>query len=739
MKMIKSLEDLSSVMKYLRRIGAEPRSLKSAVVKEASDKYTRDLVIIRFAKDGKVACDKEAYHPSEEEQVLIQAEFSQVKFPNHKIVPTLPSLPAEIADVLPDDIFTYKDVKGHIIMLQVKRINEKDGQKYFLPYTYWDDEEWRRVEPEGGLPLWGLENIQNNTTLFIHEGAKAARSVQRMINSATDQDMERFREHPWGLELSAAAHIGWAGGAFSPSRSDWSVLNALGIKQAYIVSDNDKAGISAVSEISYHLRMPTFHLQFTDEWPKAFDLADSFPEKMFKILEEKPRYVGPDFKSCLHPATWATDAVKLNGEEKPTIKLREHFKDMWAYIEESDIFVCKFMPNIIRQEKILNNMLSCFSHTPMISKYIYAAYAGRTTSLCYRPDRPEQIITQGNSSSINLHIPTRIKTEIGDPKLFLEFLDYLFPVARERKAVERWIATLIARPDIRMEFGLLLISESTGIGKTTLGSLILAPLVNPHNVGFPRESDIVESSFNGWVANKRLVIVNEIYSGQSWKAYHTLKSIITDKDITVNEKFQRPYLVENWAHLFACSNSMKALKMEGDDRRWLYPEVTEIRWPKEKFSKLRDWMASGGLGVIKYWAETYKDYIVPGERAPLTKRKKEMIEGSRSEAQAESAALAEALVKVENPVALGMKDIVAFIRHNVQGKVFDSDYEIRKTMGEVGAKIWKHQIRIHARIQYVVVNETLFGLAEKLETEKEQSDLILKYLSKPAELFETTM
>lgn len=705
-KFIKSLEDFPAVVRYLKRINAEVRAINiAAVKKESTGGYYKEQAKIRFLEDGTVSTKDETAFPTEQEQKDIKEAFYGYRFPKIKNLPSLLYIPEEIKDVPAEDIFEFRNLENQITMIQVKKI-AKDGSKYYLPFTFWEDDEWRRVEPVDGLPLWGLENIKDNTTAFIHEGAKAAKAIQRMIMADTTDQKEKLKDHPWGQELCHAVHLGWVGGALSPQRTNWKMLNKLGIQQFYIVSDNDKAGISAVSVISQNLRAPTFHLQFTGEWPAAFDLADEFPEHMFKMLDNKARYIGPAFRTCLHPATWATDSKPVEGD-KPIITLRDHFRDMWAYIEEADTFVCKPLPNIIREEKILNHMLAPFSHTPETSKMIFKAYAGRTTGLCYRPDQKEQIITNGNSSSINLHIPTTIKSEPGNPGPFLDYLKYMFPIDDERIGVERWIATLVARPDIRMEFALLLISEHTGIGKTTLGTKILTPLVNIHNVGFPREADIVDNVFNDWVSNKRLIIINEIYSGHSWKAYHTLKSLITDKEISVNQKYQRPYVVDNWSHILACSNSMRALKLEGDDRRWFYPEVVEERWTKSQFGKFRDWLESGGLGIIKHWADGYGNYVMPGERAPMTARKREMIEGSRSDGQQEAVGLAEALAAYDRPAAIAMKDIIGSIRNNVQGKVFDTDYEIRKVMLEAGVYALGKRLRIHGRMQYVIVNNLL--------------------------------
>jgi hypothetical protein len=287
-------------------------------------------------------------------------------------------------------------------------------------------------------------------------------------------------------------------------------------------------------------------------------------------------------------------------------------------------------------------------------------------------------------------------------------MEYMFPNPEERHEVLRWAATLIARPETRMEYGLLLVSERQGVGKTTLGSSILAPLVGTQNVGYPTESQIVQSEFNGWLANKRLCVVNEIYSGHSWKAYNKLKSAITDREIEVNEKYQRSYTIENWCHVFACSNSMRALRIEEDDRRWFYPEVTEDKWPREKFEHFHNWLKSGGLNIIRHWAESQKDYVQKGQAAPMTERKKELIVASRTEGQQEAAELAEALNRKDEPVVLTMKDIVGWVRQAVQGKLYDSDLELRKAMKECGAIWYDERFLIGGRLQLAAMNKSAY-------------------------------
>lgn len=737
---IKSLSDIKSIANYLQRIGAEPRSLSSAVVKEQSGKYWTDVATIRFSKKGEITVSDLQFGPTELEAASIAEECAKVEWPTMKPIDRIVNAPAMIKNADPKDIYEFRNEENKIVFVQVRI--EQDGSKSYVPWTYFSDDEWRCTEPEGQLPLYGIETIKDNTTIFIHEGAKAAKYVQWMVSGETREARDALKAHPWGQQFIGAAHVGWVGGALAPYRTDWAVLRKLGIKRAYIIADNDEAGRSAVPAISHNLRVPTFMIQFTDEFPVAFDLADPFPESMFKENDGVRFYTGPAFRECLHPATWATDQIpNPEGKGRPITVLRDCFKGLWAYIEEIDMFVCTEMPDIMRSEQILNKMLAPFSHVAETSRLILKAYQGRSTRVCYRPDHDGLVVTFRGSSAINLHIPCQIPSIQGDPKPFLDFIDYLFVHKKEAEEALRWVATLIARPDMRMSYGLLLISEAQGVGKTTLGSSILAPLVGSQNVSYPSENDI-NADFNGWVAHKRLAVVNEIYSGSSWKAYNALKSVITDTDLTVNQKYMRQYEIENWCHVLACSNSMRALKMENDDRRWLYPEVTEVAWPKHKFVAFRKWLNSGGLSIIKAWAENFEasggQYVTPSERAPMTERKLEMIEGSRSEAQAEAAAIAETMKDADRPMAVLIKEVVGWCRDHVQGRVFDSDYELRRSMTETGCFAWQKRIKVGGRLQYAIINPKLMDILARSEAD-EETKLIRDNICKPSDIMESEM
>ena len=740
MTKIAQLTDIGPVREYLQRIGAEARSLRTAVVRDEKGNYWTDLATIKFSKGGEISCSSPEFGPTELEQAAISAAWAEADFPELKRLHRIIDPPEMMQSAAQEDILEFRTENGsEIIMVQV-RVEFQPGQKNYVPFTYWDDGRWRMCEPDGALPLWGLEQLSQHKTVFIHEGAKTAAYCQWIAEGKSDTALKARAAHPWGKGLVGAAHLGWIGGALNPGRTDWKPLAKAGIERAYIVSDNDEQGKSAIAPIAEAIKICAFSIEFNGRFPVGFDLADPFPDEMFGHIAEGKFYTGPPMVDIMSPATWATDILpNPSGKGRPVTVLREPFKRMWAYVDEADAFVCKEMPNIVRSESVFNKLVAGFSHVAETSKLLVKAYKGRSAKLCYRPDQSARIVDYRGGNAINMHVPPRISRAEGSPAPWIEFLEYLFVNEGERKEVERWCATLIARPEIRMGYGLLLVSETQGIGKTTLGSSILAPLVGINNTGFPGEQDIT-SPFNDWIAHRRLAIVNEIYSGASWRAYHALKSVITDNDVTVNQKYMRQYTLDNWCHVFACSNSMRALKMEHDDRRWLYPEVTESPWPGHKFTELREWISSGGLGIIKNWAENYGDYVKPSDRAPMTDRKRELIEGSRSEAQVAAAALADQLQTLDRPAALLIKDVVGWARKDVvQGKVFDSDYELRRAMKDAGAKVWKDRIKVAGFQQHAIMNDLLFDKLQRCGNKKEALATCRQHVIKPQELLDNEM
>lgn len=630
---------------YLERIGAEVRNFRRFVIKrEGKDHYHYDAVIFRI-NDGKLKCPDGDYEkPTDMEMEAINKESAAHQYP--KSIAARDTY--ELRKLLKQDgydkpeLFEFRaqyanDDEG--IRYVQQRVRKQDGGKSDLPWSFWSDGVWRMMEPDGDLPLYGLDQLKNASMIYIHEGAKCAAAMTK----------EFLKDHPWKDDLfgPGIVHFGWPGGAPNPHRVDWDPIRNLPRHvRVVIVCDNDISGENAASEISRIIQRSCAAIVFTEMFPPHFDLADSFPEKFWN---EKKEYRGPSYQDCWVPATWATRRVGKHYE------LREEFINEWMYAVKPISFVHRNYVDQIYTDKEFNAKCRPFSDVPDVAVLLKKSLRSQTETLVYEPGKKSgRIVMPGLGPVVNVYRPSTIKPEDDDVGPWFEFMEHLIPRKEDREHAYNWIATLIARPDVHMRYGMLLISEVQGVGKGTLGEKILARIIGEHNSSSPSESEIVDSNYNYWAVNKRLIVVHEIYAGHSAKAYNRLKSVITEDNITVSQKYLASYKIRNWLHVFACSNSMRALKLETTDRRWFVPEVTEQLKERAYWRGFNAWLNDKGLGIIAHWAiEHVKEHgIEDGEHPPETFRKKEVIRSGMSDGERFVAELGEQFASYHGPMVM---------------------------------------------------------------------------------------
>jgi len=606
---------------YLNRVGAVLRNFQKAVVYgETVYGNVRGQLAVITVKDGTLKCSAEEYAPTETEADAIKLELVQIEFP--KPVPArIEAAEAKGRELGVDPsqwfMLLNRD-RNRVIMCQ-----QRCEDKQHLPWTFWSDGKWRNMEPDGLLPLW-KPSERKSAMLAIHEGAKAARCVDQLL-----ANKEELAKHPWAVELAQYEHWGWVGGASRPYDTDWREVVAENPVEVVIVADRDRIGIQAIRHIARALsglKAPVWALLFPDDFKEGFDLANDFPQQFL----QHGRYRGPRWADCLVPATMATK-MWIDEEDKPHYELRPPFIEQWVHSTKPYVFVHRRRPTWLLDEAQFNTDVRPFSHLKNTAALLKEEIG--VASVAYEPGAHAGIIIVDGFRCFNTWSPTRIKKCKGDVKPWEDFLAKLFPVEADRNYLKRWIATLIARPTIRMKHGLLLISETQGVGKGTLMEKILAPLVGWHNTSVPSEKQIIDSAFNSWLVRRRLVLVHEIYAGHTKKAYDTLKSKVTDDTLTVNEKNRPEYENNNWTHFILSSNSHLALRLVKGDRRWFVPEVTERKQSEQYWIELNAWLVNGGLELIHQWAYDYLDTheaISAGADAPSSVAKERLIDAGRS-------------------------------------------------------------------------------------------------------------
>lgn len=707
------LTDIDGVAPYLSRINAEPRGLFAAVIQTRNGHYWTDKATVRFAPDGMVKAS-EAHQPTEQEQAAIKAGFAKAKLPEYRTLDRLPDRGERVIGSLPDRLqtarnedrlFIFHGRKGEVLMLQ-ERVEQDGGEKAYLPWTFWNDDKWRMAEGPDRMPLYGIQETDRFGIVWLHEGAKAARAMQRLR-----EDPRALAAHPWGEDLEHVGHLAWCTGAPSPGRTDWKPLR--NVERLTIVADNDELGLAAVPKIARHLKGVVWQVQFPKSFPAGFDMADPWPDGFGKLR----------FRECLHPATWATDLIpsdKKGGRSR--VEVRQAFAGQFAHIATDDVFVHLDLGQEYKGRQAFNSSFRNFADAANIADPFLARPRRMFYSLGYRPGGGETIYPAGKAA-LNRWTAADLEPVDKPATPFLEFLAHLIPAEKERADLLRWLRTLACKVETRMSWSCLLIGDF-GVGKSTLG-WIAAHLVGQQNASFPSEKSLV-SSFNEWTAYKRLAVIHEVHvTGHSRAVYQSLKSAITDDRLAVNRKYREEVTLENHLHVLACSNSLLALRLGKGDRRWFVPSLNDAHWGEANFRKLYVWLKAGpGLGAILHYLQTSDGlgWVEEGQHAPRTDLKATVEEESISDAERAVMDLAEGLAEYGKPACVLGNDMTVWLLNQ---RLHRPDGRILRKIFEQRCEVWPRKVQIGGRRErFVALNEA--GWAEAIENKGDLTGLIVQ-------------
>lgn len=680
---------------YLARIGATPLNFRAYSVKQTGeDGYSRESGRVIVQADGTLHYTGGIEPPTENEQAIIERELESFTPPTSilandaQLKNLMSGTKGEGVTVYPVFRRGVKDAGGaNVAMVQVR--TDKDGAKTCVPWTYFSDGHWRPMLPDGALPFFKCSAERTASRVMVHEGPKAAMGAQAKAADPT---------HPWSDFLSRYEHWGIMGGAYNASTSDYDELHAHKPDEVVYVCDNDKPGVGMLQPFSRCAKgLKVNGLVFNSSFPDRFDLGDPVPEKF--IDERKGFYIGPELKSLMQAATWATERYE-NEEGKKRTRLLRVFTDQWMHTVSPEFFIHEDFQQQVWREKEFENLVAPYRDRCEMIALMRESATQKQATTGYRPVAREpgqvfNVFTESDTGKrvLNLCTPIAINPWSGDfsDEIVRPWLDYLarmFADDRDNYYVKQWVANFIARPQVRILYGLLLISEKQGVGKTTLGNAILAPIIGRQHHSMPSATEIC-GNFNGWMAYKRLVTVDEIFSNDNRGAYDILKSAVTETRIRINEKNIPAYNAENWAHFILTSNHWDGLRLEGGERRWLVPKVTEVKAPPAFWDGLHHWLErDDGHAKIVRWAyefcKTPENWISPGDGAPVGTAKNKALTETYSDGMRWVQSLLKRIQtdEPENAFVLDC-DIRKYLTVSLYGSATNAKVETPKTIAKV--------------------------------------------------------
>lgn len=149
-----------------------------------------------------------------------------------------------------------------------------------------------------------------------------------------------------------------------------------------------------------------------------------------------------------------------------------------------------------------------------------------------------------------------------------------------------WLAFLYQNPTYRFNTSVIF-TGSPGAGKGALSLALLKIFGITCYIGNSRD---LSSNFNAQLLEgKLLLLANEVLDqNKRYQFSNDLKTLVSDKDISVEKKFQDRYMAKNYMKLIFFSNSHNPISIEENDRRYCVFRAGKLTLPHEILKKYHE-------------------------------------------------------------------------------------------------------------------------------------------------------
>lgn len=205
-------------------------------------------------------------------------------------------------------------------------------------------------------------------------------------------------------------------------------------------------------------------------------------------------------------------------------------------------------------------------------------------------------------------------------------LGNLFPQEEERELFVNWLAGILQTR--KKQLTSWIIKGEQGAGKNLFLDNVLKELFGKKQAIQVSDSQLKEK-YNPWLQNSFFVAFNEvsINSNSKNEVNSKVKEVITDDEISVNDKYVRQVYIENHVNCIFFSNENVPLYIEQSDRRFNVVRTGGDLNKKEWFSKDPDTFIENLKKEVPAFAQYLMNYNYDSKKAKtvFTNYEKEMM------------------------------------------------------------------------------------------------------------------
>jgi len=218
----------------------------------------------------------------------------------------------------------------------------------------------------------------------------------------------------------------------------------------------------------------------------------------------------------------------------------------------------------------------------------------------------------------------------GDVTPWHELMDYIFMDQPDaRKWFEQWLAYPLQNPGTKLFTAAVIWGTRHGTGKSLIGYTMFK-IYGPNAVEITDKE--LGGSFNEWAQDRQFAMGDEIAGGDKRHSADRMKSMITQNELRVNQKYVPSYTIPDCINYYFTSNHPDAFFIEDTDRRFFVHECSRPPLVPEFYSKYAQWMKGPGPhSLFDYFLHLDMTGFQPQLPAPMTASKMDMIDNGRSD------------------------------------------------------------------------------------------------------------
>lgn len=196
-------------------------------------------------------------------------------------------------------------------------------------------------------------------------------------------------------------------------------------------------------------------------------------------------------------------------------------------------------------------------------------------------------------------------------------IDYFYQVLANNDQglfdwVLAWVAHIFQTPAKKSRTSLVLVSALTGTGKTFLGEVVIAPMIGPaHSVAVESVEALV-GKHNMVLSNKIFIQANEAVHSHKFAAAMLMKSLITDKTVSIEPKFVDRMTMPNFARFLFTSNRITDavyIDPTGNERRFTVANVSTVKKGDTAYwATLKSWCEANYPKILRFLLDYKFDF-----------------------------------------------------------------------------------------------------------------------------------